>query len=76
MLTSKVTTKGQVTLPRELRERLSIQAGDTLAYEVDSNGAVMVRKIAPFDREWHAALSATLADEWNSPEDDEAFRDL
>jgi hypothetical protein len=30
----------------------------------------------PFDAGWHRALSATLADEWNSPEDDEAFDDL
>jgi AbrB family looped-hinge helix DNA binding protein len=76
MITSKVTTKGQVTLPKEIRERLHVQAGDTLAYEVQSDGAVRVRKMEPFDREWHQALSATLSDEWNSPEDEEAFRDL
>lgn len=75
MITSKVTVKGQVTLPKEIRERLHVKAGDILAYEVQGNG-VMVRKLAPFDREWHQALSATLAGEWNSPEDEEAFRDL
>jgi hypothetical protein len=31
--------------------------------------------VEPFDAEFHAALSVTL-DEWNSPEDDEAFREL
>jgi antitoxin PrlF len=75
MLTSKVTTKGQVTLPKKIRERLHIQAGDTLAYEFQ-HGAVLVRKLEPFDREWHEALSATVAGEWNSPEDEETFRDL
>jgi hypothetical protein len=30
----------------------------------------------PFDAAYHEALSATLADEWSSREDDEAFRDL
>lgn len=76
MLTSKVTSKGQVTLPKPVRERLQIQAGDTLAYEIEADGAVTVRKLRPFDRDWHQALSATLAEEWESPEDDEAFRDL
>jgi len=32
-------------------------------------------RIEPFDASFHAALSTTL-DEWNSPEDEEAFRDL
>lgn len=35
-----------------------------------------MRKLRPSDREWHQALFATLAEEWNSPEDEEAFRDL
>lgn len=76
MITSKVTTKGQVTIPKEIRERLHVQAGDTLGYEVQPDGAIVVRKLKPFDREWHQALSATLAEEWNSAEDEEAFRDL
>jgi AbrB family looped-hinge helix DNA binding protein len=76
MITSKVTTKGQVTLPKAIRERLQVHAGDKLAYEPQVNGAVIIRKLQPFDREWHQALSGTLAEEWNSPEDEEAFRDL
>lgn len=76
MLTSKVTTKGQVTLPKEVRERLHVRAGDTLSYEVQPNDTVVVRKLEPFDAEWHEALSTTLAEEWNSPYDHEAFDDL
>jgi antitoxin PrlF len=76
MITSKVTSKGQVTLPKEIRERLKVQAGDTLTYDLQASGGVVVRKLQPFDREWHQALSATLAEEWDSPEDEEAFRDL
>ena len=73
---SKVTSKGQVTIPKEVRERLRVRAGDVLVYEFQENGPVVVRKMEPFDAGWHRALSATLADEWNSPEDDEAFGDL
>jgi AbrB family looped-hinge helix DNA binding protein len=76
MITSKVTAKGQVTLPKEIREQLDLRPGDTLTYELQPPGAVTVRKARRFDREWYQALSNTLAEEWNSPEDEEAFRDL
>jgi AbrB family looped-hinge helix DNA binding protein len=76
MQASKVTTKGQVTIPKEVRERLQVRAGDVIAYEFQDNGVVVVRKLEPFDAGWHRTLSTTVADEWNSPEDDEAFGDL
>ncbi len=76
MLASKVTTKGQVTIPKEVRERLRVLPGDAIVYEFQNNGVVIVRKMEPFDAGWHRALSGTLADEWNSAEDDEAFGDL
>jgi AbrB family looped-hinge helix DNA binding protein len=76
MQASKVTTKGQVTIPKEVRERLQVHAGDVIAYEFQEDGQVVVRKMEPFDAGWHRALSTTVADEWNSPEDEEAFGDL
>ena len=76
MVLSKVTTKGQTTIPKEIREALHVHAGDTLAFEAQGDGTVMVRKVAPFDAAWHAAISQTLSEEWDSPEDQEAFRDL
>jgi len=33
------------------------------------------RTVGRFDTAWHRGLTATL-EEWNSAEDDEAFRDL
>jgi len=74
MLVSKLSANGQVTIPKEIRETLGLQAGDTLAYEIH-NGTVTLKRVAPFDTAFHAALSSTL-DEWTTPEDDEAFRDL
>jgi AbrB family looped-hinge helix DNA binding protein len=74
-MVSKVTSKGQTTIPKEVRDRLHVAAGDALVYELQENGAVMVRKARSFDTAWHAALSDTL-EEWSSPEDDEAYRDL
>jgi hypothetical protein len=38
--------------------------------------AVTRGETRPFDLAWHAAISFTLADEWESPEDDRRFREL
>ncbi len=42
MLTSKVTSKGQVTIPAQVREKLGILAGDLLSYEFDHRGGACV----------------------------------
>lgn len=74
MTYARLTSKGQVTVPKEVRTRLQLQPGDVLSYEVEGD-EVRVRKVGRFDAAWHRALSTTL-EEWNTPEDDEAFRDL
>jgi antitoxin PrlF len=71
---SRLSAKGQVTVPKEVRDFLELKPGDMVAYEVQ-NGAVILRRVEPFDATFHKALSATL-DEWATPEDEEAFRDL
>ena len=38
-----MSIKGQVTIPREARERLGLQAGDKIAWSLQSNGTVVVR---------------------------------
>jgi antitoxin PrlF len=73
-MTSKITSKGQTTLPKAIRDKLGIHSGDTLVYEVEGN-AVLVRKAEPFDLAWHRAISPTLP-EWDSPNDHENFDDL
>jgi len=75
MLTSKVTQKGQTTLPREVRTRLEIDPGDRIVYE-DTGSGFLIRRAQPFDAGWHAAIEKTLSAEWNSPEDAEDFGDL
>lgn len=74
MLTSKVTSKGQVTIPKPVRDRLKVSAGDSLTYEIRES-EVVLRRATPFDLAWHSALSETLS-EWARPEDEEAFGDL
>ncbi len=74
MRASRLSAKGQVTIPKELRESIGLQPGDMVGYEV-KNGVISLTRIEPFDAAFHAALSDTL-DEWVTREDDEAFRDL
>ncbi len=71
---SRLSSKGQVTIPVAVREKLHLEPGDTVVYEIEDERAVL-RRAEPFDIAYHASLSATL-DEWTSPEDEEAFRDL
>jgi len=74
MQVSRLSADGQITVPKEVREVLKLEPGDLVAYEIQS-GEVLLRRAEPFDAAFHKALSATL-DEWDTPEDDEAFRDL
>ena len=45
MPSSKVTTKGQVTIPKEIRDHLHVRAGDRLDFVVDESGRVVVQAI-------------------------------
>ncbi len=38
-----MSSKGQVTIPRDVRERLGLQAGDNIAWSLLCNGTVVVR---------------------------------
>jgi len=75
MITTTLTSKGQATIPAQIRKVLSLKPGDQVAFEVHGDEVVLF-KPKPFDQLYHAALSNLLADEWNSPEDDEAYNDL
>lgn len=74
MYVSKLSSKGQVTIPLEIRKAMGIKPGDLVAYELQGQ-FVKLKRITPFDAAFHSAISETLQ-EWNSPEDEEAFNDL
>lgn len=45
MSTATITSKGQVTIPKSIRKRLDLQSGDTLRFEVDSEGSLSVTPV-------------------------------
>ncbi len=45
MQTSKITTKGQVTIPQKLRKLLGVRPGDKITFEASDDGKVLIRKI-------------------------------
>lgn len=73
-MTSRLSAKGQVTIPKQVRDGIGLRPGDYITYELH-DGVAILRKAESFDADYHLALSATLS-EWSSPADDEAFRDL
>ncbi len=74
MFTSRVSSKGRITIPKPLRRRLGLSSGDVVEYQLDGPRVIVTRR-ASIDSEWASAISATVG-EWDSPEDDNAFRDL
>lgn len=74
MKASKLTTKYQATVPKEVREFLGLSSGDGLQWEIE-DGHVVVKKVSKMDLEWQRSIEMTM-NEWNSPEDDEAYGSL
>ena len=56
--TSRITSKGQTTIPREVRRKLSLRPGDVLVYELDQD-EVRVRKQSPIDVAYLRAVQTT-----------------
>lgn len=66
---------GQTVVPPEVCAALALEPGDILEWEVDTSARVQVRRASGFDSAYIASLSDTLT-EWESPLDEEAYRDL
>lgn len=69
-----ITAKGQVTIPKAIREGLNLQQGDQLRWDLE-DGGVRVRLVTPLDLTYLRGVEAGL-EEWASPEDEQAFADL
>ena len=76
VISSKLTTKCQATIPEKIRGVLDLHPGDSVVFEIMVDQKVLIRKAMPIDFEFAKALEGTLASEWLSEHDEEAYRDL
>ena len=50
-MAAKITTRGQVTVPRRVREALRLNAGDAVEFQLNGNGEFVLRKLPAATRE-------------------------
>ena len=51
MATATITSKGQITLPKQVREHLHLSEGDRVDFEIDAEGGVRLRPVGRSVRE-------------------------
>jgi antitoxin PrlF len=71
MITSKLTSKAQTTIPQAVRAALRLTEGDELAYEIDG-GRVILTKASIRDGDDPFGMFS----EWDSAADRNAYSDL
>lgn len=57
MDTAKVTSKGQVTIPKRVRTLMAIETGDRLAFNLDEDGSLHVTRVQGERRPLRGLLS-------------------
>jgi antitoxin PrlF len=71
MITSKITSKAQTTIPQPVRTALRVGEGDELAYRIEGDHVILTKLMRePIDDPF-----ATF-DEWSSDADRRAYGDL
>ena len=71
---ARIRARGQMTIPKKIRDAANLGAGDVLAFEVEGESLV-VHKVTQGQDDYLQAMSRVVG-EWSSPEDEEAWRDL
>lgn len=63
MLTAKLTSKGQITIPKKVRNKLGINTGENIEF-MEKKGAFLIKKTvkkSPFDK-WVGGLKSKEKD--------------
>jgi antitoxin PrlF len=72
MITSRLTSKAQTTIPQPVRTALRLRPGDELQYQIEGSRVILTRTSmrAPADDPFHTFR------EWDSAADREAYAKL
>jgi AbrB family looped-hinge helix DNA binding protein len=77
MKSATITSKGQVSIPKELREQAGLKVGSKVVFisQKDRMQIIPLNKIS--DAMYASLMSEkSLAKVWDTPEEDEAWKDL
>lgn len=74
MKLSRISSKGQVTIPKAVRQALGVKPGDLISFVVQKD-VVSLKAVRSLAEAVDDSLAGTLS-EWGSIQDDEVFRDL
>jgi antitoxin PrlF len=71
MITSKLTSKAQTTIPQPVRNALSLREGDELAYVIENDRVILTRATSERADDPFGSF-----DEWDSAADRAAYANL
>ncbi|XTI73156.1 AbrB/MazE/SpoVT family DNA-binding domain-containing protein [Acidithiobacillus sp. AC3] len=71
MITSKLTSKAQTTIPQAVRLALHVQEGDEIAYHIQDGRVILTKARSAVDEDPFALFS-----EWDSDADRRAYGQL
>lgn len=71
MITSKLTTKAQTTIPQPVRAALRLKDGDELAYDIDGDRVILTKVVPSGLEDPFGAFS-----EWDGRADRKAYAKL
>lgn len=71
MITSKLTSKAQTTIPQPVRNALHLREGDEIAYLIENGRVIMIRANAEAADDPFGTFG-----EWDSEADRRAYADL
>ena len=60
-MASTVNSRGRVTIPKKVRDRLGIPAGSTVAFELNDSGEIVLRCVAQADVQPASAPASRFA---------------
>ncbi|OGB02169.1 MAG: hypothetical protein A3E25_17590 [Burkholderiales bacterium RIFCSPHIGHO2_12_FULL_69_20] len=68
-----LTSKGQLTLPKEIRDRLNLDAGAILDFKIQADNTITARHVLPDARRIRGLLKSPLAAPLSVEQMDEAM---
>lgn len=75
MVHGHIVSHNQMFIPDEIRLALKLKEGDRIVYEIRQDNTAVMRKMTGVDVPYLESIQSTLT-EWESSEDDVAYRDL